>query len=275
MDLVGSDRAPANLSLVAGTGALLAMVGNPLFGQLSDRTTSRFGRRRPWLVVGLLGGSRGTLVVALAPNVAVVVAGWCIAQLFFNAMLAALVALLPDQVPSAQRGVVSGVLGVCLPVAAVSGTYLVKVFTGSLSPCSWRPASSPAWSCCSSSPGWTTRTNRASSGSRGPWADFARTFYVSPARHADFAWAFVSRFLFVTAYALLTTYQVFFLIDRVGTSDDDVPQRVFLATLVQSVLVIAASLVGGRLSDRTGRRKAVRPGGGGRVRRRRCSSSRW
>ncbi len=87
--LVGNDRAPANLSLVAGTGALVAMVGNPLVGQLSDRTTSRFGRRRPWLVVGLLGGSAGILVVALAPNIALVVVGWCIAQLFFNAMLAA------------------------------------------------------------------------------------------------------------------------------------------------------------------------------------------
>jgi hypothetical protein len=31
-----------------------------------------------------------------------------------------------------QRGVVSGVLGVCLPVASVCATYLVQVFTGSL-----------------------------------------------------------------------------------------------------------------------------------------------
>jgi MFS family permease len=34
-----------------------------------------------------------------------------------------------------------------------------------------------------------------------------------------------------------------------------VPQQIFLGTLVQSVLVVIASLVGGRLSDRTGRRK--------------------
>ena len=33
------------------------------------------------------------------------------------------------------------------------------------------------------------------------------------------------------------------------------PQQIFLGTLVQSVVLIAASLVGGRLSDRTGRRK--------------------
>ena len=89
-----------------------------------------WGMRRPWMVIGLLGGSLGVLVVAVAPNVPVVLLGWCLAQLFFNALLAALVAVLPDQVPVAQRGLVSGVLGVCLPIASVSGTFLVKLFTG-------------------------------------------------------------------------------------------------------------------------------------------------
>ena len=83
------------------------------------------------MVIGLVGGSLGILVVALAPNIPVVLIGWCIAQLFFNALLAAMVAVLPDQVPAAQRGLVSGVLGVCLPIASVSGTFVVQLFTGS------------------------------------------------------------------------------------------------------------------------------------------------
>jgi len=65
--------------------------------------TFRFGMRRPWLVIGLFGGSAGMLVVAWAPSISVVVAGWCLAQLFFNALLAALVAVLPDRVPTVQR----------------------------------------------------------------------------------------------------------------------------------------------------------------------------
>lgn len=254
-DLVGVDQAPGSLSLVAGTGALLALVGNPLFGQLSDRTTSRFGRRRPWLVIGLFGGAAGMVVVARAPTIAVVVVGWCVAQLFFNAMLAALVAVLPDQVPQQQRGLVSGVLGICLPVASVCGTYLVTVFTGNLlamfmAPCLLGGAVILLFVA-------RLDDRRVPRSYRAPWslAELARTFYVSPRANSDFAWAFVSRFLFVLAYAVLTTYQVYFLLDRVGTLEADVPSQVFRATLVQSVLVIAASLVGGRLSDRTGRRK--------------------
>jgi hypothetical protein len=125
--LVGIEQAPSSLAVVTGVGALLAMVGNPFFGKLSDRTTSPLGMRRPWMVIGLVGGSLGILTVALAPNIAVVLVGWCIAQLLFNALLAALVAVLPDQVPADQRGLVSGVLGVCVPIASVSGTFLVQL----------------------------------------------------------------------------------------------------------------------------------------------------
>src|SRR5262245_1542580 len=106
--LVGTAQGPASLGLVAGVGALLALVANPVFGKLSDRTTSRMGMRRPWMVLGLAGGAVGLFVVAIAPNIPVVLVGWCIAQLAFNALIAATVAVLPDQVPPHQRGLVSG-----------------------------------------------------------------------------------------------------------------------------------------------------------------------
>ena len=130
--LVGSEQAPRSLSLVTGVGALVAIVANPAFGRLSDRTTSRWGMRRPWIVLGLLGGTAGILIVALAPSIPVVLLGWCLVQLMFNAVLAAVVAVLPDQVPSAQRGQISGILGSCLPLASVLGTYTVQLFSGNL-----------------------------------------------------------------------------------------------------------------------------------------------
>src|ERR1700730_8401259 len=128
--LVGISQAPQSLALVASVGALLSMVGNPFFGRMSDRTSLQLGMRRPWMVIGWVGGSLGILIVALAPNIPVVLVGWCIAQLSFNAMLAAQVAMIPDQVPSDQRGMVSGLLGVCLPIASVNAPFLVKLFSG-------------------------------------------------------------------------------------------------------------------------------------------------
>ena len=85
--------------------------------------------------------------------------------------------------------------------------------------------------------------------------EFAGTFYVNPRKSPDFAWAFISRFLFVLAYAFLVTYLAYYLLEKIGSAEADVPQQIFLGTLVQSVVLVAASLIGGRLTDRTGRRK--------------------
>jgi MFS family permease len=253
--LVGIERAPDSLALVAGIGALLAMFGNPFFGKMSDRTSSRLGMRRPWMVIGLVGGSLGILVVALAPSIAVVLVGWCLAQLFFNALLAAMVAVLPDQVPAVQRGLVAGVLGVCTPIASVSGTFVVKLFTGNqlagfLAPCAIGGFFILLFAV-------TLKDRRLAKADKPTWSlrEFASTFYVNPRKNPDFAWAFVSRFMFVLAYAFLVTYQAYYLLEKIGSGKAEVPQQIFLGTLVQSAVVVAASLIGGKLSDRTGRRK--------------------
>jgi MFS family permease len=253
--LVGIKQAPNSLALVAGTGALLAMVGNPFFGRMSDRTASRRGMRRPWMVTGLVGGSLGILIVAFAPSIPVVLAGWCIAQLFFNALLAAMVAVLPDQVPSVQRGLVSGVLGVCLPVASVCATFLVKLFTGNMLAMFLVPCAIGGFFILLFAV--TLQDRRLAKEEKPAWSlrEFASIIYVSPRKNPDFAWAFGSRFMFVMAYAFLVSYQAFYLLDKIGSAQADVPQQIFVGTLVQSAVIVAASFIGGRLSDRTGRRK--------------------
>jgi MFS family permease len=103
----------------------------------------------------------------------------------------------------------------------------------------------------------TLKDRRLSKADKPAWSlrEFASTFYVSPRKSPDFAWAFVSRFMFVLAYAFLTTYQAYYLLDKIGSAQADVPRQIFLGTLTQSVFIVAASMIGGRLSDRTGRRK--------------------
>ena len=59
-------------------------------GAISDRTTSRFGRRMPWIVGGLVGGAVALVVLAAAPSIVVVIVGWCAVQTLLNASYAAL-----------------------------------------------------------------------------------------------------------------------------------------------------------------------------------------
>jgi MFS family permease len=254
-DLVGIHNAPKNLALVTGVGSLLAMVSNPLFGRLSDRTSARMGMRRPWMLVGLAGGTAGTLIVATAASIPAVLVGWCIAQVFFNALLAAQAAVLPDQVPLAQRGLVSGLLGICTPVASVAGTYLVQAFNGReiamfLVPCFVGGAVVLLFV-------FRLRDRHLERADRPPWSlrELAGSLYVNPRRYPDFAWAFASRFMLVMAFAFLVSYQAYYLIEQLGSSKDVVPHQIYLGTLAQSAALVIASPLSGKLSDRLGRRK--------------------
>ncbi len=61
--------------------------------------------------------------------------------------------------------------------------------------------------------------------------------------------------------AFLTTYQPFYLTDKLGLPDSEVPGLIFRSMLVQSSMVVALSVIGGRLSDALQRRKAFVLGG--------------
>ena len=142
-----------------------------------------------------------------------------------------------------------------MPIPSVSGTFLVQVFTGNRLAMFLAPCAIGGFFVLL----FVVRLNdrRLAKADKPTWSlrEFASTFYVSPRRSPGFAWAFASRFMFVLAYAVLTTYQGYYLLDKIGSAEADVPRQIFLGTLVQSVVVVAASLIGGKLSDRTGRRK--------------------
>src|SRR5262249_12319478 len=80
----------------------------------------------------VLCGCASLVVIGVAPTVNIVLLGWCAAQLAFNAVLAAMVAIIPDRIPPEQRGTVVGILGVCMPVGQITGTYLVQLLSVNL-----------------------------------------------------------------------------------------------------------------------------------------------
>jgi MFS family permease len=248
-------HATDGLSLVVGTGALLALFGNPFFGRLSDRTASRFGMRRPWLVAGAVGAVLGLAVVAKATSVPQLLLGWCITQLACNAQLAALAAILADQVPAPQRGTVSGVVNVSLPLGMVGGTFLVEALAGSTLAIFLVPAAIALAGALALT--WVLPDHRLAPAQRSQygWREFLGSFWINPLRFPDFAWAWASRFLLYGGVALLMTYQEFYLIRQLGCAPAEAPHWIFLSTLVQACAVAAFGALGGGLSDALGRRK--------------------
>jgi MFS family permease len=242
------------LALVLFGGAVVSTVLNPVWGAFSDRTILRIGRRLPWVLGGLAGGVVAMLVLSQAQSVWVMALGWALAQGALNAMLAAITATVPDQVPSRQRGAVGGWLAIAQTVGVVAGSGIADA-TGSIATGYFATAgvlvvlSLPY--CLDS------RDVRLSQEAREPFdrSRFVRSFWISPREHPDFAWAWITRFLMNLGNALVILYLLYYLQERIDLTDDEAEHGVLLLTAAYGLCTVLTAVVGGIWSDRLGRRK--------------------
>lgn len=246
------------LAVVTGLGALAAVVANPLAGALSDRTCLRLagrelGRRHVWTAGGAVLGAAALVLLAQQRTVLGVTLAWVAAQVCFNAMLASLTAAIPDRVPVAQRGGVSGWVGIPQALGLVAGAVLVTaVVTGNAA--GYRAVALavlvlalPFALLTPDDP--LPRAHRPALRLRALLA----SMWVSPRRHPDFAWAWFTRFLVQTGNALGTLYLLYFLTDGVRVAD---PEGALLVLILLYTLgMMLTAVVAGRISDRSGRRK--------------------
>ncbi|WP_326723189.1 MFS transporter [Streptomyces sp. NBC_00243] len=240
------------LAWVTGAGAVVSLVANPLFGALSDRTTARWGRRTPWIVAGAAGGALSLLLLAGAGGVWTMAAGWCLVQLTLNAAFAAVTAAVPDRVPRLQRGSVGGWLGAAQILGVVGGTGLATLAGG----VGGGYAACAVFTLVGVLPYVLRHKDLRLPVSDRPafaWRPFLNSFWLSPRRHPDLAWAWLTRFLINLSNALVLLYLLYYLRDRLHY--DDPEQGVLILTAVNGVTLLATVVVGGVWSDRVGRRK--------------------
>jgi MFS family permease len=239
--------------IISGVAGLCAIVAYPLSGALSDRTTSRFGRRRPWILGGALAFAISLVVLGFQTTFVGVGIWWSLALTGFCVLTAALTATISDQVPVRQRGFVSGwisapqavgtILGLLLVTSVITEQVLGYVALAVLLLVLVAPflffvkdAVLPR----AQRPKFTA-------------AAIIRGMWVSPRKNPDFAWTLASRILINLGNALGTTLLFYFLQDGLKLPDPE--DSLITLTLVYMVFVVLASLFLGRLSDALGRRK--------------------
>lgn len=247
------------LSQVAFWGALVASIANLLAGAISDRTTSRFGRRRPWMVVGAIGASLAYLAIMYARTPLALVGGVILFQLTFNLCFSALVAVMPDRVPDNQKGMVAAFLSLGNPI----GTAVGAVVIGGLLVVEWqRYATISAALLLGLAPFvLRLRDPPLAKADLPPFnlRSFVSGLWVSPREHPDFALAWLGRFMVLVALSLVQCYMLYFLQDVLDYPKLFPGRRAeeglaFLTT-VSTISNVALAMLGGMLSDRLRRRK--------------------
>ncbi|MER8187755.1 MFS transporter [Kitasatospora sp. NPDC094015] len=242
------------LAWVTAAGAGVALLVNPLAGALSDRTTSRWGRRRPWILGGALLGAAGLLLTATRHGLPGITAGWCLAQTGLNAMLAGVTAPVADQVPVRQRALVSGWTGISQSLGLVVGAVLVTVLAGGVLPGYALTAALTVLLALPFLLGHPEPVLPPGALARPHRRTLLTGYWVSPRRYPDFGWAWATRFLINLGNALGTLYLLFYLTDAVHLAAPD--QGVLVLTAVYTVAALLTAIPAGIVSDRTGRRRA-------------------
>jgi len=249
---------PANketiLGLVVGISAIVLLPAGPIFGVLSDRSKFAWGRRRPFLLLGLGVFALSAFLIAVAPNVPLVLVGYVIAQLGGALVGAAMNPALAEHVPPVQRGKLGALSGVMASIAGVCATLVGSFFTSNLLllfllPIAVFAVGVVVWLLVIPDAPAPDRFQAVGVGSS------LRTLVFDPRKHPDFAWVWIGKLCIGVGTAFFTTYQLYFLLDRLGYTAQQAGQQLAVVGGLALLATVGFTILGGFLSDKLRRRK--------------------
>lgn len=230
--------------VVLSVGGLVGIIAAPVSGRWSDRTRSRWGRRRPWAIGGSLLAAVGLVLTGIVAGPVAVGGAWIVVSVGVSVASAALTAMIADQLTT-QRGAASAAassaqaVGIVVGVGAVvliglnvqQSYYLMAAIIAVIgSGTALLLPDAPAHELALPAPRTVART--------ASWRD------------RDFLWLLVSRFVVNIGNAFGTSLLLFFLLYGVRVPSPQAQDDLLILIVIYTVFVVIASIVAGILSDR-------------------------
>ncbi|GIW41022.1 MAG: MFS transporter [Candidatus Binatia bacterium] len=266
------------LGLVTVLGALVAMLTSPLAGVLSDESRSRWGRRKPFLLLGVVAGSASLFALVGARTLAGFLLSVASLQFFLHVASAPYTALLPDQVTDRQKGRATGFAGFAdvlgrLCGAIVGGLFVslpewAEILGGMLPFLPVSVRSSPMLPLVAITSGVllvalvVTLLAVEDPPAESPPASrrgslWRRAFRLDVRAEPNFAWLLFSRGANMLALATITTFLLYYIHDYLGVADiREANAKLGYLFAASSLTTLPSSVAVGYWIDRHGRRKA-------------------
>lgn len=265
---------------VVAIGAAEAMIGPALFGYLSDRCCSRWGRRRPFIAIGAALTALALLFLSGADRLWMFILGYLCLQISDDIATGPYAALIPDLVPEENRGRASGVMSLLQLAAQVVGaavavvglflkSYLliyatiaaVNIICALIVLVMMRERGAAALPNAVRGP----ETLSAPGADRRLGARIRRGYrnWIAPWESPDFRWVWLTRFLVALGFYLLTFYAPHYLKDSVrvfplfGFHLQDAKLAAVTVAVVLSLTGAVGALYAGRQADRIGRKRVI------------------
>jgi Na+/melibiose symporter-like transporter len=247
------------LGMITFFGLVLAMFVQPAAGSISDRSHFRWGRRRPYILMGTLLALLSLPGIAFNRGLILVLFAYALIQFGGNMAQSAYQGFIPDLVPLKFRGRASGMKGLMEIFGSVALMYPVGL-------CMDRFARTGSQAWLSGALGVLALTlvmalfltligvneKGIIKGSGGPLSDFWKIFRIETANNKNFVLFLISRFLFFMGFTPLQTFALYFLSDSLSFTNPAINTAHFAAAAGAGMLV--SVYPSGRISDLWGRK---------------------
>ena len=244
---------------MTAAGIVVAILVQPTIGAISDHTTSRLGRRKPYILVGGLLDVVFLTGIATSNTVLAIAAFFLLLQVSSNAAQGAFQAYVPDLVPAGQVGLASALVGLMQILGNVTGYIIgaVGIATGQFAAATVAIGLLEVATMIAlvvgarDGPDAPRRDDRS-------WISIARSAWgLDVLRERSFVWLVGSRFFVLMGGAVLVNLAPFYLARSFGLERAATGQLLVGLVLTVAVGTIASVIPAARVSDRVGRKPVI------------------
>ena len=245
------------LGLLTFAGLLLALVLQPLAGAASDNWNSRFGRRRPLMVIGTVLDFAFLAVLAWTGGLLWLILGYVGLQLSSNLAQGPLQGLLRDQVPEQQLGTASSIKIAMDVSSLIVASILAGRSMGSQSnnPTIIMLIIMILLAGSSSITIFGTKEEPSASQGRPNWSDLVSQFRIDVRHHSEYWWLITQRALFLMGIYGVQAFAEYYIQDVLRVPNPAQQTGQLLAMIAAGVLLLV--LIGGWLTDRIGAKRIL------------------
>jgi MFS family permease len=247
--------------LITFAGLVVAILWQPIIGDISDRTHSRWGRRLPYFVGGGAALIAALYLLAVAPGLTALLVLLLLLQLSSNTVQSPSQALLPDHVPEVQRGSASGWKSALEILAFVVGRQISGRLVADGRVLAAVSVAAAAVALAVVIVALTIRQSRSVSAGPTPAFSLRRAFAFDRRRYPSFGPWFVNRVLVWGGFIALNTFLLFFVIDVLRLPEVRAQRFVADLSALMGIGLLLVALPAGWLADRVGRRRLVAAAG--------------
>jgi MFS family permease len=256
---VPKEEVGTTLFLIGVGGAIIGIIIQPTIGYISDFTVSRWGRRKPYIVIGSLLDIVFLAGIATSNTVLALAAFVLLLQFSTNFARGPFQGYVPDLVAEPQVGMASGLVGLMQIIGNVTGFALITLAINfgniglGIAAVAVVELVTMASVVLRVGKGLPPRDRAGRS-----WGEIARGAWATDVlQERSYVWLLVSRLLFLMGGALLANFVVVYLSRAMGFEQIEANNNYLLVLIVVVVANLVAILPAARLSDRLGRKNLI------------------